>query len=216
MTEEIFIDPMRDSGGYLTPEQFETLMSFAKSQRDRVLMSFIFYTGRRVSEVVRCLKPQDFNFKDNMVCFKILKRRRGGEYRTWISVTPSIMSMINKYIQDSSLAPDEWIFPMSRIRVDQILRDIGKMAAPIMGWTVNDDGIPFIGKHLIHVHMLRHSFAIMTVRNIPNEIRDFEKLNILQRAMGHGLPSSSLWYVNHFGNDILKETLEKNRSEVSE
>lgn len=208
MTGEQFTDPMRDAEGYLTPEQFETLISYAKSERDRVLLSFIFYTGRRVSEVVRCLKPENFNYKDNMVLFTILKRRKLG-YRTWINISQRATAMMRDYIERSGIAPDEYIFSINRFRVNQILYEMGKKAAPVLGWRTNENGVPFVGKNLIHVHILRHSFAIELVKNMPKEMDGLMKLRLLQSAMGHGNINSSNWYIDHFGDSTLKETLEK-------
>lgn len=199
MEESTYIDPMRDTNGYITPEEFETLVSFTNNFRDRVLLSFIFYTGRRVSEVVRCIKPEDFNFKDSMVCFTILKRRKQGVFKTWKRVKPDVIKIISDYIIAYSIAPNEWLFSINRFRVDQILREVGKKAAPVLGWKVNDDGIPFIGKHLIHIHMLRHSHAIDFVKKLPREMDGLEKLHKLMDEMGHGRVDSSNWYVRNFG-----------------
>jgi site-specific recombinase XerD len=37
---------------YLTPEQVETIIAHARSERDRIMMTLMYYTGMRVSEIV--------------------------------------------------------------------------------------------------------------------------------------------------------------------
>jgi integrase len=153
MPTGFYSDPMKDPGGYLTEEQFGHLVSFASNLRDIMLLKFLFYTGRRVSEVVRCLTPADFDFRNNTVLFTILKKKTPKKMR--LNVDENIMAEMNKYINSLEISEDEFIFPINRFRVDQIIKSIGIKA-----------GMETVGNHKIHAHVLRHSFAVMMVKRV--------------------------------------------------
>jgi len=181
-------EPMCDTQGYLTPEQFEHLISYAKRSRDMVLFRFFFGTGRRVSEVVRAIKPEDFNFRDSMVRFKIEKRKRLSPI--WINVNREVMDMMKDYIAATGIGPEDYIFPINRFRVDQIIKDMGLRA-----------GMEYVGKHKIHVHMLRHSFAIAMAKLT----KDMNEMKKLQALMGHANINSTSYYLDHFNPEEMTE-----------
>ena len=186
---------MRDSEGYLTTEQFNHLISFANNERDKVLLTFLFETGRRVSEVVRCITPRDFNFQDGMVYFTILKRRT--PVRKWVNVKPETIDMMRAFM--SNMTEDEYVFPINRFRVDQILKAMAEKA-----------GMNMVGKHKLHAHVLRHSYAILKVRKIIEKKGTFgmEDAMKLQDSLGHFDINSTLFYSKHFGKRDMKEFAE--------
>ncbi len=185
---------MSNAKWYLTKEQFERLVSYANNDRDRVLLTFLFYTGRRVSEVIRCLTPNDFNFNDNLVKFTILKRKvKGRPFIEWLNVNSKVMKMMKNYIEEANKYPGEWIFPIGRFRVNQIIKMMAKKA-----------DMEYIGGRRIGVHILRHGFAVMGAKKIKN----IYELKKLQRLLGHSSLEMTSWYMDHFSETGMKEFVE--------
>lgn len=186
-------DPMKDTEGYLTEEQFKHLIRYANRDRDRVLFTFLFYTGRRISEVIRCLIPDDFNFMDNMVYFTILKRKR--PMKKWINVNSRIMKMMKDYIELCNINNNEFIFKINRHRADQIIKELGERA-----------GMLYVGKKKIHCQMFRHSFAIMMAKRMKNSsIMEGKKL---QNLLAHADWNSTSYYLEHFNPEEMKKFVE--------
>lgn len=183
--------PMADPQGYLNQEQFEHLVSFAESERDRLLLNVLFYTGRRVSEIVRQLRVGDLNFRDNMIHFKILKRKT--PFKTWLNVNSKLMEMLRQYVDNLALDVDDFLFPISRFRVNQIITKIGKKA-----------GMKYVGKRKIHPHVFRHSYAVL----MSKKVKDIHELKKLQILMGHSNINMTAFYTEHFSPQGMKEFVE--------
>lgn len=188
--------PMVDPQGYLTKEQFEHLVSFADNQRDRMLLNMLFYTGRRVSEIVRSLTVDDLNFRDNMIHFTILKRRV--PFKTWLNVNSNLMEMLKGYVDSLGLVGDDQVFPISRFRVNQIVKKIGKKA-----------GLEFVGKRKIHPHIFRHSYAVM----MSKKVKDIHELKKLQILLGHSNINMTAFYTEHFSPDGMKDFVDGDKNE---
>jgi len=202
MAREYYSEPMRDPEGYLTEEQFKHLVSFADSPRDRLLLNFLFYSGRRVSEVVRSIKVEDCDFRNNTILFSILKKRFPLKKR--LNVDIGLMEKVKEYVENERMSFDEFLFPINRFRVDQIIKNISKKAE-----------MEFIGRHKIHAHTFRHSFAVMMVKRI----KDIYELGRLQNQLQHGSLEQTAFYFEHFNpkeRDFIDVSRDKTDSEEIE
>ncbi len=61
------MQPMKYIDEFLNEEEVNHLISFAENERDRVLVLFLFYSLRRVSEVVKSLKACDISKKTDNI-----------------------------------------------------------------------------------------------------------------------------------------------------
>lgn len=173
------MEPMKFVDEYISPERFETLVSHAKSERDRVLLRLIYGTGRRVSEVVRSLRAEDISQQTPNIYFNILKKKVPS--KVWIRVSLPVIEMMREYTK--GMAPNEYVFPICRSMVDRLIKEMGKKA----------DMLQF-GRRKIHVHMLRHSFAVNEARKCKNLM----DAKMLQRKLQHSDINMTFYYLDHF------------------
>ena len=173
------IEPMRYVDEYINPEEFDRLISYAVRPRDGILLTLIYRTGRRVSEVVRSLRVQDISMSSNNIYFNILKKKV--PYGTWMRTPEDVMIMMRKYAD--GMDQDAFVFPISRKRVDQIIKTMGEKA-----------GMLYYQKRKIHVHMLRHSFAVNEAKKCENMMQ----LKRLQMKLRHSSLDMTSYYMEHF------------------
>jgi len=183
--------PMRDTKGYLTKEELDRFMSVIDRDRDFVLFTLMMQTGRRVSEVVRCLTPFDINFKERLINFTILKRKT--PTKKLIPVNGKVLILLKDYIERNNIGIHDYVFKISRQRVFQLIRRYGKKA-----------GIEWIGEKRIHPHHLRHSFAVYMAKKIENPA-DLRKL---QELLAHTDINITTFYLK-FNPSETRELLKK-------
>jgi len=153
--------------------------------RNYLLMLTLHRTGRRVSEIVgkppftkaKGLRPLDLH-DDYLVEFDILKKNpirvktKSGTMRKkevldklrfekepkrrLLPVDKWLYDMLNKYIEIKGIQPYQRIFPITRQRVDIIIKYIAKECGIARENTK------------IHAHHFRHSFAINFLKKNPN------------------------------------------------
>ena len=167
---------------YIGPEDFSRLISHAENERDRVLLTLIYRTGRRVSEVVGTLKVSDISLETPNIHFTILKKRHPTSL--WIRVPQDVSDMMRHYIEGMDY--DGVIFPITRSRVDQIIKKLGSKA-----------GMLNYQKRKIHVHMLRHSYAV----NEARKCRNMMELKRLQMRLQHSDINMTSYYMEHFSEE---------------
>jgi site-specific recombinase XerD len=172
-------EPMKYLDEYISPDEFDRLISFAENERDRVLLTVFYNTGRRVSEVVNCLHAKDISAKSPNVYFTILKKR--AKYQAWIRVSDYVIELLRTYSKD--MQPDDYVFPITRRRVDQVIKAMGEKA-----------GMLNFQKRMIHVHMLRHSFAV----NRASKCKNMMELKRLQMELQHSDINMTSYYMEHF------------------
>jgi site-specific recombinase XerD len=143
--------PMSDLRGYLPDKKVRNIIEQGKNVRDKLIMKTLRATGGRVSEVVskpHGITPEDLVPEENVIIMRTLKRkhkRRGlpappPERRV---VIPSWL-MLELVDFAKSTLPNSPIFPITRQRVFQIVREAGANAKVIK-----------VGKKRIHPHHLR-------------------------------------------------------------
>jgi integrase/recombinase XerD len=169
--------PMSDLKGYLEPEQVKRIIECATNLRDKALLQLMWATGARVSEILS-LKVSDLIWDENIVIIPTLKKGASPERR--VSVNPKTMQLLSEYIQNYRLKKNDTLFPITRQRVFQIVREAGKRA-----------GIDKVGEKPLHPHHLRHSHAVAWIRRDNT----MEGLRKLQQRLGHTSISTTAFYL---------------------
>ncbi|MGZ8891395.1 MAG: tyrosine-type recombinase/integrase [Halobacteriota archaeon] len=166
---------------YLEKEQVDELLQAAKtcSERDYLLLRFMWRTGVRVSEVIN-VTPNDIEFKNGVVN---IRKAKGGKQRR-VPLDEDTLKMLSDYILALNTPEDRPVFSIKRTQVFNLVKKYGKMA-----------GVK------IHPHTLRHSFAI-------NLVRGGTDLRRVQLMLGHSSLSITQVYLQFNDND-LREAYEK-------
>jgi len=159
--------------GYLTKDQVKKLFEtniINKKERNKLLLSVMWQTGARVSEVL-AITIKDIDFYGKTIKLINLKRKK----QTWkiIPVKDSLIGQLGVYIASNRLSPNDRLFPITRFRADQIIRQ-----------AVKEAGLP---PELRHCHVLRHSFAVHCLRSgVP--------ITTVQKWLGHSSVLNTLVY----------------------
>ena len=119
-------------------------------ERDGLLIALLFDVCLRVSEAIR-LRPRDL--ARTGVGGRVATGITGkGNKTAQVALSASLAANLQSYAYRSQLPPDKPFFPVSRVRVHQILTE-----------AFEDAGI-VKPKHVGAVHVLRHSNARMTLK----------------------------------------------------
>lgn len=185
---------MKDPKAYLEPRQINELIASCKKARDKLLLMMLARTGRRVSEIVRCLRPKDIDFTNGLINFTILKRKKGEN--KLLPVDEDVLLALKEYIESRKIKDEEFIFPISRQRVDQIVKKASEKA-----------GISSIGGgkyNKPHAHVFRHSFAIQAAKSLKNPA----DLVQLKELLAHSRIDTTMFYLK-FNPTEQKELLKE-------
>jgi integrase/recombinase XerD len=120
---------------FITLEEFQKLLNSADNYRDKLIIKFLFYTGVRVSELVR-IRKNDIIFEEGFT--KVYGK--GGKERI-VPVPNDLLNEIKEYIEKNNL---DTLFPLSTRQVERIIKETAKKAG------INKRVTP---------HVLRHSLA---------------------------------------------------------
>jgi len=166
---------------YLEKEQVDELLKAAKtcSERDYLLLRFMWRTGVRVSEVIN-VTPKDLEYKNGVVN---IRKAKGGRQRR-VPLDPDTLQMLFDYVLARNIPEDRPVFSIKRTQAFNLVKKYGNMA-----------GVK------IHPHTLRHSFAIHLVRSGTD-------LRRVQLMLGHSSLSITQVYLQFNDND-LREAYEK-------
>ncbi len=192
------ISPISDLKAYLSPEQVEKLIGVATNLRDELLVRIPWRTGIRVSELIGIRIP-DIDFDNRAIAIKVLKQRKKDgktiERRRMVPIDQGTLDLIQNYLSWRKQFPykGDLLFPISRIRVNQIYWKLGRRAG------ITKVGDPAVSQHTkLHPHHLRHSFAIHCVKRGMSIER-------LQKILGHSSPATTSVYLQFSTQDLLTD-----------
>jgi len=146
---------------FITFDELNKLLENAENYRDKLIIKFLFYTGVRVSELIK-IKKNDIIFEEGFV--KVYGK--GGKERI-VPIPKELLNELKDYINKINT---ENIFPLSSRQVERIIKNTAKKAG--------------ISKK-VTPHVLRHSLATtllskgVDIRFIQ-EILGHSSLNITQ------------------------------------
>ncbi len=179
----------RHTPKFLSKKQQLLLLESCHSKKYRVLILLMLDCGLRVTEVVR-LQLKDFNFLENYVLVKSLKKRKLDKARTrQIPMTNRLLDALSTYWQTlKQKDPDAYLFPPSsqskqlHLSRKQVWRKVKK-----------------ISNGTVYPHALRHTFAT----RIVNEGND---LRIAKEFLGHKNIATTEIYT-HVAQNQMKEAI---------
>lgn len=165
---------------YLAKEEVYAILETcsAKEKASYLLMSFLWKTGLRISEAI-AIKKGDINFYDKTATVRWLKKRRQAVRS--IPLEEDLAYQLSVYC--SALNLEERLFPFSRVRAFQIIKEHAKRA--------------MLSKK-VSPHTFRHSFAIHFLK----ETRD---LPALQKLLGHAQITTTMVYLRLSHADLRRE-----------
>lgn len=166
---------MKNITDYLEAAQARTLLDYARarSTRDFLILSVLYRTGVRVSELVN-IRPMDLEHHNQAI--NIVKAKGGKQRRVYLA--DEIIDMLLKYVSDMKIPDDCPVFGLSRVQVFNIVKKYGR----IIGLRV-------------HPHTLRHTFAI-------NWVRQNQDIRRLQLVLGHANLNTTQTYLQFRDDDV--------------
>lgn len=196
---------------YLRPQEARAIIEAATTPRDHLLMNILWQAAPRASEVVGTrrneprmpgIRPMDIT--DAGIQFVTLKQRKSTKKRnpsgSWVSrkepvvkkqivrrtipIQPELRAEIMEYCFKAQIKTDEPIFPISIVRVEQIVKRLAAKAN--------------VTYKRVHPHSFRHGFAV----NFINQSGDIAKL---QTILGHSNLQTTAIYLKFTNRDIRKE-----------
>jgi integrase/recombinase XerD len=123
----------------LTEEEVFRLFGMASSERDRLLLKFLYYTGMRVNEVIN-IKKEDINFKESVIRIRseISKTRT----EAMQPIPKLFLDDLKRYVEYKQ--NEDKLFPLTKQRVWQLVKHYTLKAK--------------INKN-IHPHTFRHTYG---------------------------------------------------------
>jgi len=185
----------RNSEFHLTPDELARLVAGARSERDRLIILILAFTGIRRAEL-RGLRLADIDSRTERL---IVRHGKGGKQR--IVFVPHLVAQDVRVFAEGHGA--EFIFPgrsggpMSLRNINYILTRVGRFA-----------GVPTPNPRYIGVgpHLLRHSFA-------RNWKRSGGSIESLQKMLGHASAKTTL---DCYGTEDLREVEANYRERYSQ
>jgi integrase/recombinase XerD len=158
---------------FLTKEEFKTLLSHAKTDREKALLLLMGGCGLRVSEVAALQAP----CIDYANGFIYIKNAKGGKDRTVVAPLPVLAALSAMNIETGYMFPGQYQGkPLSTWQIDNILSRIAE-AAGLQETRTPEEGKQRARKR-ITPHLLRHSHASWMLDNgLP--------VSDLQAQLGH-------------------------------
>jgi integrase len=145
--------PMQDDKGYITFDQVKAMVEVCDDDRDKLFIKFLFFTGRRINEVVGkyAVTPYDINFADSLVTFSILKKNprrkkkdKAGNVivtvdeqaklppvKRTIPVFPALLEEVKRYIAKYNVRPHDAIFDFTDRTGYNLVNKIALRAAEV-------------------------------------------------------------------------------------
>jgi integrase len=175
---------VRNSEFHLSPDELARLIAGANTERDRLMIVVLAYTGIRRAEL-RGLQPGDIDSNTERL---IVRRGKGGKLRI-VFVPQPVATDICRFAAEHGagfIFPGRNGGPMSLRNINYIVTRVGKRA-----------GIPTPNPRYVGVgpHLLRHSFA-------RNWKRSGGSIESLQKMLGHASVKTTL---DCYGTEDLRE-----------
>ena len=122
-------------------------------ERDGLLIALLFDACLRVSEAIR-IRPRDLTRTSSGGWVSTVTGK--GNKTAQVALSASLVANLQSYAYRTQLKPDRPFFPVSRVRVHQIMQEAFEMAGIIKP------------EHVGAVHVLRHSGAIARLEQTGN------------------------------------------------
>src|SRR3972149_3357215 len=163
----------------LTEDEVFKMFGVAESERDRLLLKFLYYTGMRVNEVINVVK-EDINFKENLIRIKAETSKTRRE-----AMQPIPKPLVDELKRTYEFKQNgEKIFPITKQRVWQIVNYYTKKAK--------------INKK-VHPHTFRHTYGT----HIYEKTQDLGKV---QELLRHQSLSTTGIY-KHLSKELKQKTV---------
>ena len=164
----------------LTQEEVLKLIDSTDTLKSRLIISFLYSTGLRVSELVN-LKMDDLDFKENTGW---VRKGKGSKDRLFM-LSPNLAEELGEYIQEKG-KDRKYVFskdkPLTTRNIQKIIQGTRKRA------DLNKKVTP---------HTLRHSFA-------THLLEQGTDIRVIQAMLGHASLSTTQVYT-HISTDQLKK-----------
>jgi integrase/recombinase XerD len=163
----------------LTEDEIFKMFGIAESERDRLLLKFLYYTGMRVNEAIHVTK-EDINFKESVIRIKpeTSKTRR----EAMQPFPKPLGDDLKRYIE--FIQNDDRIFPMTKQRVWQLVKFYTRKAK------INKE---------VHPHTFRHSYGT----HIYERTQDLGKVQELLRHQS--LATTGIY--KHLSKELKQKTV---------
>ena len=146
---------------FITYDELNKLLENAENYRDKLIIKFLFYTGVRVSELIK-IKKNDIIFEEGFV--KVYGK--GGKERI-VPIPKELLNELKDYVNKINT---ENIFPLSSRQVERIIKNIAKKAG------INKKVTPHVLRHSLATTLLSKGVDIRYIQ----EILGHSSLNITQ------------------------------------
>lgn len=166
---------------YLTPEEVKRMLEVAESLRDKLMVSLLYTTGMRVSELVT-IEVHDVNLEEG----SIRVRGKGSKERV-VFFDSRTRELLRQYLQAGRL--DHYLFPgkngghLHYVTVERVVRKLAEAA-----------GI----KKRVTPHVLRHSFATYSLAR-GMDVREIQEL------LGHASLRTTQVYTHVVRSKLLED-----------
>jgi len=146
---------------FITYDELNKLIENAENYRDKLIIKFLFYTGVRVSELIK-IKKNDIIFEEGFV--KVYGK--GGKERI-VPIPKELLNELKDYINKINT---ENIFPLSSRQVERIIKNVAEKAG------INKKVTPHVLRHSLATTLLSKGVDIRYIQ----EILGHSSLNITQ------------------------------------
>jgi len=164
---------------YLPQNEVEMLLDapYATNIRDRLILRLMVCSGMRASEVCN-LQRKDVFLEEYKI---ILRQGKGGVDRLVPLTNKVLLELMANHLSTGDFKPEDKLFDITRQGIYGLVKRYAVRS-----------GI----KHPVHPHMLRHSFAVYSIK-AGMDIR------ALQKAMGHRRITTTTVYLLLTGEDVI-------------
>jgi len=171
---------------FLTKKEVsQILLNATNNIRDFAILSFIIYTGVRVSELVN-IKIEDINLSE-----KVVKIRGKGDKERYVPLTTELAMLITRYTSEKN-SDNEYLF----------LSKYKKKLTPLsVQLIVKKYASKAMFKKRVTPHKLRHTFATLALETGVSPIT-------ISELLGHSSLNTTMKYT-HVTNKLTEEAVRK-------